>query len=433
MRILTNGFPTNLPDSETISQGGPANFARLFINHIIESHLEHRWVGVVMERAPSNVASIKEIFSSSFRCYFRLRVPAPALQRILKAKKGTESAVVLKAPIQRLVELIEQEKPDVVFLNGFGLLNWMLLKAAERTGTPVVIQHAGIWHKELGLHKQLYSEQGRKLMEEMEREATRIAAVEIFLNGWSRDYYRSVVAPGDVRRTEIIPLPFDFTTFRQLSETIRTSQFEFDATVVHIGVIARWDEIKNHTAILEMAKEAEKRKLPWKFHAVVEIPDTKKHDKASREYRQYIDVIKPLDRAGISDFCRSVDLLILPSLFDVSPTVVLEAIALETPIAISPTVGYVEDFMACDAASWVVNPSNAAMAVDALQNITGKKMPLRLRERLLEIHDHRMVFSKYLEIFSGANVRGLPMGEVIKVLWRQEISRFFPTYNHLSK
>ena len=301
MRILSNGFPTNLPDSETISQGGPANFARLFINYIIASHLDHQWVGVVMERG-SEGAHMKEVFASNFRRYFSLEIPAQTLRDITKAKKVSDPTQILAEPIALLVECIRLQKPDVVFLNGFGLLNWMLLKAAEEVGVPVVIQHAGIWTKELDVHQDLYSEHGRAMMEQMEKDSTRVASVEVFLNRWSRDYYRLRVASGDVRKTEVVPLPFDFETFRALSMQKDTSLFRFRKAEKHIGIIARWDDIKNHDAIVAIAKEAHTRGLPWRFHAVVEIPEKMQSSEKVREYKEYVSVVDPLDRAGVGRY-----------------------------------------------------------------------------------------------------------------------------------
>ncbi len=424
MRILTNGFPTNLPDSETISQGGPANFARLFLNHIIASHLDHQWAGVVMERNP-HVCDIKRIFTSNYRRYFRLDVTAQSLRDITKAARASDPEHILAKPINLLVKLMQEEKPDVVFLNGFGVLNWMLLKAAEKTGIPVVIQHAGIWTKELAVHEDLYSAHGRAMMEQMEKDSTRIAAVEIFLNRWSRDYYRLHVAAGDLRKTEVVPLPFDFSMFRALSAQKDTSLFRFKKNEKHIGIIARWDDIKNHDAIVAIAQEARKRNLPWRFHAVVEIPEKLQSSKKAREYKEYVTVVDPLNRTGVSDFCRSVDMLFLPSLFDVSPTVVLEAIALDTPIAISPNVGYVQDFLETGAEEWVIDVSDIEQATNALSCIMGREMPDALKKRLFEIHDHRKVFARYLELFAGANVRGLPFKEVFPILWKQEMQRMF--------
>ena len=426
MLILSNGFPTNLPDSEKVSQGGPANFARLFINHLLSSNADHRWVGVMLESTHSGSVRLKEVFSSNYRGYYRLYVPKSYINKVTRAKyDNIDPADVWQKPIGQLTKLIQQEKPDVVFLNGFGILNWMLLKAAKQANIPVVIQHAGIWTKELEIHKDHYSEHGRQLLKEMEKDSTQLSAVEIFLNRWSRDYYHNNVAKGEIRKTEVIPLPFDFASFKQLSAGEGTSIFDFDKQFFHIGIIARWDEIKNHKAVLGLAKCAHDKKLPWQFHAVVDIPNTKKYKKDKLEYERYVDVVAPLDRAGISDFCRSIDLLFLPSLFDVSPTVVLEAVALGTPIAISPNVGYVHDFITCGGSAWVINPTHAERAIESISRIKNKKMPAALKKRLLSIHDHRKVFPAYLEIFAEARIREMPLVEAIRTLWYQNIEHYF--------
>lgn len=427
MRILSNGFPTNLPDSENISQGGPANFARLFINYILTSGAEHHWVGVMLEGVLSNDTVLEQVYSSTYRSYYRLQMPKASLASVLQAESVVDPRTVWAEPISVLSRFIQEQKPDVVFLNGFGILNWMLLQAADKNGVPVVTQHAGIWTKELGIHKDRYSKIGRALLEQTERDSTRMSAVEIFLNQWSKEYYQEHVAQGDERKMEIVPLPFDFASFNQLSTTDAPSRFDFDTKTFHIGVIARWDEIKNHKALLAMAKAAHAAKLPWRFHSVVDIPE--KYADERREYEQYVDVVPPLDRAGISDFCRSVDLLLLPSLFDVSPTVVLEAVALDTPIAISPTIGYVSDFIKYGAEAWVINPEDANAALKAIERIMYKNMPFALRKRLLDIHDHKKVFATYLEIFTSAKLRGLSMGKVVQILLGESIAQFVPGSN----
>lgn len=428
MRILSNAFPTNLPNSEAISQGGPANFAKLFVQYIADTNAPHEWVGVMLEAMPDpSAVRLQAVFKTAQRSYHRLRVPKSMINSVTKSQDNTDDAAVLWAkPIARLERFIREQRPDVVFLNGFGILNWMLLKAARGAGVPVVTQHAGIWTKELRLHRARYSEHGRRMMEGMERESSELSSVEVFLNWWSRDYYRTHVAFGPLRTSEVVPLPFNFYSFEKLSAGEKPVRFGFDRKKRHIGIIARWDEIKNHAAVLAMAKAASQKKLPWQFHAVVDIPAQYADEKAA--YERYVDVVAPLDRAGISEFCRSVDLLMLPSLFDVSPTVVLEAIALDTPIVISSTVGFVRDFVSSDAAAWIIDPADTAAAVQSIAKIMGKEMPAELKERILKKHDHRAVFAEYLQLFEEAHLRELPLLEVIKLLWWQEWARLMPWF-----
>lgn len=376
----------------------------------------------MLEGVHSDSILLEEVFASTYRSYYRLSVPKPFISSVLRTTNLVDPLKEWAEPISRLAAFIEEQHPDVVFLNGFGILNWMLLQAAQKTGVPVVIQHAGIWTKELNIHKDQYSEIGRTLMEQMERDSTKLSAVEIFLNRWSKEYYHAHVTVGETKRTEIVPLPFDFASFNQLSASIKNSQFNFDKKIFHIGIIARWDEIKNHKAILALAKSARAKRLPWQFHSVVEIPE--KYAAEKKKYERYVDIIPPLDRVGISDFCRSVDLLLLPSIFDVSPTVVLEAMALNTPIVISRNIGYVSDFEKHGAQDWIIDADNTDSALQAIRKIAKKSMPSGLRNRILTAHDHKKVFADYLNIFAGAKLRGQPFDKIVRTVLKESLDEF---------
>lgn len=401
MLILSNAFSTNLPNSEQVSCGGPANFARSFVNYILENHSEHAWLGLILDDiSTSSPSRLYKVFSSTQRNYFKLRAHKNLFKSILYAKENdSDPRKILNAPILRTIKLIKKEKPDVIFLNGFGILNWMLLKAGQESGVPVVIQHAGIWTKELTLHKDRYSTLGLKILKNMEKESTSLVQKEIFLNLWSKDYYCKNVAEGSEQKTVIIPLPFNFQGFEEMRDKEIPSKFIFNNKVMNVGIIARWDKIKNHPAVLKMATVAKKKNLPLQFHSVVEIPNRKEFEKERLKYAKYINIVLPQDRVGISNFCQSVDMLILPSLFDVSPTVVLEAIATETPIMISSHVGYVNDFENYGGKAWIIDTKNVEQAVDQILALKDKKMPQKLKDRIIFLHDHNKVFAHYIKIF----------------------------------
>ncbi len=401
MKILSNAFPTNMPDSEKVSQGGPANFAWLFKNYIV-SNTKHSWVGLLFENVKTGPKNCKKAYSFKQCDFYRLRIERALLKTIVSTKKKIDPEVVLKKPIRQIIKLIKAQKPDVIFLNGFGIYPWILLKAAELSGVPVVIQHAGIWTKELNVHKKLYSTEGRKVMERMEKDATKIASHEVFLNEWSKRYYNENISKLDNKKTSIIPLPFDFVSFKKLNSCNEAPLFNFSKKKIHIGLIARWDEIKNHKAVLAMAKEAKKQNLPWVFHSVVDIPDTANYRKEKNEYAKYIDIIPSLHRLGISQFCNAVDMLILPSIFDVSPTVVLEAIASNTPVVISPNIGFAHEFKIYGGEKWVVDFNNTALALKHIKKLFGKEMPKLLKKRIKKNHKFDNVFDNYLRVFSTA-------------------------------
>src|SRR3989338_5323260 len=132
MRILSNAFPTNMPDSEKVSQGGPANFARFFTNYLI-NNTRHSWVGLVFNSAPCKTIKCQKIYSFQQRDFYRMQMPVDMLRAIVKANKKCDPEMVLEKPIKKIVRLIEIVKPDIIFLNGFGIYNWILLKAGEIT------------------------------------------------------------------------------------------------------------------------------------------------------------------------------------------------------------------------------------------------------------------------------------------------------------
>jgi glycosyltransferase involved in cell wall biosynthesis len=387
-----------MPDSENVSQGGPANFAKLFHSYL-QANTKNRWIGLMYQTTKTSKTLITNTYNFNRRNYYKLSLPKKTLKNVTQAIELKDPSKILKKPIDLLLDVINDRKPDIVFLNGFGLINWILLKAANKAGVPVVIQHAGIWTKELEIHKSTYSKFGRKIMEIMEEDSTRFTNGEVFLNEWSRDYYCKNIARRNDDNTCIIPLPFNFANFKRLGGKKDESQFYFDLKKFHIGMIARWDDIKNHKLILALAKEIEKNGLPWQIHVITDIPDLPKYQKIKNEYEKYIDVVAPLDRSGISDFCNSVDLLIQPSLFDVSPTVVLEAIASKTPIAISENVGYVSDFKKYGAKDWILS-NKAAMIISQIKKIANQPMPTKLRRHLRSAHDNNKVFAAYLKLFT---------------------------------
>ena len=398
MKIFSNGYPTNMPNAEAVSQGGPANFARLF-STFVTSNTSHSWVGIMVSHSKSKTIRIKKSFSFPQRDYFKFYLPKKYYRLITQANKVADPAIILEKPIKRLASLIKKENPDVVFLNGFSLFNWILLKAAVEAKVPIAIQHAGIWTKELNLYKHIYTKAGLKIMKQMEKDSTYLCSAEVFLNTWSRDYYQKHVAKKISGTVGIIPLPFDFASFASLPKSQKKSVLSHLRPGLKIGTIARWDRIKNHKAFLSLARAAKREGLPWQFYSVTKIPENTRFAASKKSYEKNIKVVRSLDRVGIYDFCRAMDLLILPSLFDVSPTVVLEAVSVKTPIVISGNVGYAHDFKESGAKDWVIDFKDIKKAKEKIKKIMQKPLPQTLQNQIKVNHGHEKVFLSYLNLF----------------------------------
>lgn len=396
MIIFSNEYLSNLPKSKHPAKGGPANFAKRFKKFLKGDKTKHRWIGIIFQCSQITAPKLKKILTSNQETYYLLNLPRDWFKKIEQAKKPIDPEKIFAPAINSIARILTKSKSEIVFLNGYALTNWLILRAAAQANIPIAIQHAGIWTKELEMYKDFFSSAGKKMMKEMEQEISKLASAEIFLNDFSRRFYVKNVAHPQKNKTHIIPLPLDFDNY-YYSRHPRWPHNNIEN--LEIGIISRWDRIKNHEAILALAKEASRRKLPWRFYAVTTIPDTSKKKQFKSAYRKYVKLVPPLDQKGVEKFCQLSDLIIVPSHFDVSPNVVLESVACGTPVAISTNVGFVDDFKSCDARDWIIDFSNPTKAIKAIDKITGKKMPSTLVRNLKNKHKSSRVFKSYLRLF----------------------------------
>ena len=137
-----------------------------------------------------------------------------------------------------------------------------MLEAAAREGLPIVIQHAGIACIEYKIYQHLYTDAAREILLEMERDIVRQASKQIFLNEYSRQVFSKQVSRLRKHQSIVIPLPYEIKEWEQAA---RKKPRRIEKREVVIGCVARWDLIKNHAAVLDLARAAHKQGLPWRF------------------------------------------------------------------------------------------------------------------------------------------------------------------------
>ncbi|MCR4322570.1 MAG: glycosyltransferase family 4 protein [Candidatus Azambacteria bacterium] len=389
MIILSNDYTSNTPSSRIKSQGGPAAFAKIFSRYVTARG--HQWVGIIEKTDTRKVFRHQKKEYSKKRTYVEVRYNRKYITHITKATKNIDPCEVLSPRIIHLAKVIRSISPDIIFLNGFSLSSWVLMMAGHMAGIPIVMQHAGIWGKEIKMYSDWFPSAARKILYEMERDISRFADHEIFLNKRSWQAYNESVAQVGAHRATVIPLPYASFVYHEK----KRKKDAYD-----IGIVARWDRIKNHEAFLRVAKKAHEKKMPWTFHAVTSIPDTSTKKKFKDEYRKFISVKKPMDRKGITRFYKKMDLMILPSHFDVSPFVVIEAAMEGTTTLISPNVGHADEYKKAGAQKWVIDFSDVAAVVRRIQKIISTAPPKKLIRSFEKLHNPERVCSQYLQLFT---------------------------------
>lgn len=398
MRILSNDYISNLPKSKHIAHGGPANFARPFSSYV--ANAGHKWIGVIFQTKELKTPTIKKKSSDQDKTHYIFSTQKSNLDSFMQLKRRCEPSDYFKLEITALRSFIRRTKPDILFLNGYSVFAWLLLEAAKQEQLPIVIQHAGISQIEFKLYAHLYSTAARAMVLDMERDIVNTASKQIFLNDYSLKYFCKNVANVPKKQSIVIPLPYN-QAFAETAAIASNANNQDTKRNITIGCIARWDRIKNHLAILKLAKEAKIQKLPWAFKSVTKIPDTKIQIRFKQAYRKAIEIVPPMKFTELIPFYQSLDLVILPSIFDVSPTVIMEAALLDKTTLISPTVGWTSEYKSNGMNDWIVDFSNPKIVIKRIQKILKQKNLTRFSKYIKAKHAPKTVFNEYLRVFKS--------------------------------
>lgn len=396
MRILSNDYATTGANGKTVHHGGPANFTKPFSEYI-SSH-GHEWIGVIHRYEKIQTSKISKASDEKRKICYTLSSPKKQLDGFMQSPKARDPRKCFAKQIQAIRDLIKRTSPDLLFLNGFSVFAWTLLEAARHEQLPIVIQHAGISKVEFKLYSHLYSKAAVSMVHAMERDIVAYASKQIFLNEFSRDYFKKHVCDVPENQATIIPLPYPEAFKKRIKTVKRRPNVSGHKS---IRCVARWDRIKNHDAILKIAKAAKRQSLPWKFEVVTRIPDTPVRSAFKRSYRKYINIIPPMPNEELVSFYKDADIVILPSLFDVSPTVVMEAAIAGKGTAISPCVGWVSEYKSTGLDHWIVDFKKTEQAITQIKRLLNSRTPTQFKKMIETLHEPKRIFRSYLTLFKS--------------------------------
>ena len=388
MIILSNDNKGNIPGDTAVITGGTARFARDFSERVIASG--HGWVGVFQDTEDCAYNSTLNNLG-----YFGIGTRRGITTDFLTLNVEIDPYIYFKPEIDAVIARIEENNVDVIFINGAWVFTWILYAAAKIKNIPYVVQHAGIFVVEMQYFTFETSEIGRQMCKKMISGIAKDAKANIFLNAFDQEQFTKTTT-SDIANPVIIPLPYGDGLFPQ---EIVAKQ----STPIQIGCVARWDPIKNHVGLLEFAREVNTQKLPWVISCVTTIPDTQMKIDFKNAYRENIRVVPPMNRVELLDFYRSMNLMILPSHFDISPTVVLEALSVGVPTVISPNVGWVSEYIEAGMSEWIIDFGNPKESIEKIELLLEGKDWSEvsvLSQKVTVSHESSHIFTRYLELFT---------------------------------
>lgn len=389
MKVLGNDYLSNLPGARRKGQGGPARFSSQLVKALASAG--DRYVGIATKNVGAAEPSVQTAGRRDGARYYRLKFPRVLFLAVTRAKRPVSPRRVLQPVIDEYKRLIAKEKPDVVFINGFNVHVWPLLVAAYESHVPIILQHAGVWQKEIEAYADRFPAGARRMFLAMERDIPRLATVEVFLNETSKRVFQSVVARVPRAKSVVIPLP--------MTEHVSNFKRRKPEKTIRIGVVARWDRIKNHEAILALAKRIKERGLPWETHVISRLPPISKNLRFAREYRKHVDVHRPTDHAGVLQFFRSMDIALLPSHFETAGAVVLEADSQNLGTIISKTVGWADTYRKTGNSAWIADFSRPDQVIKKIERLAGTHLSSAFRSFVRKYHRPARVFRAYLNLF----------------------------------
>jgi glycosyltransferase involved in cell wall biosynthesis len=394
IKIFTHYYPQilfNLP-----IHGGPSRQLKEFQAYLDSQDHKYQLIGLTIDTDESRPTGLDKNVTEK-NIFYRLGMPGLKYMEDIKTFKSLDDVrQKFSAIIDATAQIIQEEKPDVVFLNGFSWTVWLMLQAINQSRVPVVCVRSGIATKEFKIYKDFFGENGTKVLLEMEKSVNAENFYNIFLNEFSKEIYENEALGKKCEQAFIIPLSVG-------KDYLQTEPEEKTASPkIRIGTVARWDRIKNHQAFLNIACKADEKKLPLEFFSVTSIPETNINKEMKNEYRRLIKVLSPMPVKELINFYKNIDALLCPSHFDVSPTVVFESLLCGTPVLISENTGQKDLFQKFGIGDWVMDFSDTNKVIEKIQTIKPSQIPKNLISYLKENHSDEAVFSKYLEIIETA-------------------------------
>ncbi len=283
--------------------------------------------------------------------------------------------------VESTKDILREERPDVVLVNGTYYASWILSRAAHELNLPVVVRYAGVLKREVGNLGIL----PRRRLLAYEREIASQAHIAVFPSEICRTVVETEVLGESKKDGVVIPNPAE----RGVPVPKRRKAATFT-----IAAVGRWTTVKNFPAFVALHKEL--RRTRWKHEAILV---TTTIDRAREEVPRTIQTRPAMDTPQLRAFYRSVDLIVVPSHFETFSNVAAEALLLGTPVLVSESVGFADILKAAGLKRMVIptfdDPQAAAAAVRRLAKtkLTAKERaavaalidPARVHDRLLRV------------------------------------------------
>lgn len=309
--------------------------------------------------------------------------------------KGKELSISIisesyKNIIDTYTRIVCDIKPDVILINGDGILSWCLLQAARRyKQAKIFVHYHGILCKEIS-H---WPERDKLLVSIMERDFMGNDISYIFPSCLAKETVEIEVFGEKILKNKSIiiqnPISDEFIEHSERNrDSVRNSGRK-------IGIIGRWQKLKTSVNFIVALSECNNLlKEPFQITLVTDKKSTEIMEKYPKIGK--VSFRKPMDREKLINFYTNQQVIICHSNFETYGNVAQESIVLGTPAFVSINMGVCETLKKAGLNSLVVDFDSLIIddLLNRIQAFTTSSLPDKAISNLRKISGHN-IFLKY--------------------------------------
>ena len=286
---------------------------------------------------------------------------------------------------KKLAELIKIEQPDIIQANAGDTLKYAVLsKLVYRWKVPIVSRNAS----EVGRY--LKSSVHKKLNSFFYRQ---VAAVYSVSEASQKDLLAHF--PFLKNRTQVLPIGIEE------SNDIKLLDFS-DAQASHIVHIGGFSFEKNHEGLIQIFERVKQKASSVKLHLVGDGPLRSKIEKIVQQKKLQQDVHFHGFVNNPLDYIKTADVLVLPSIIEGLPGVILDALYCETPV-VAYNVGGVSEVVN-EETGWLIDKNEKEKFATAVLSIIkntdqAEQRSLRAKKMINENFKNKNIALKFMNAY----------------------------------
>jgi len=304
---------------------------------------------------------------------------------INNAKDLAEVEKKYEEVISSYQNVIKNEKPNLILINGTYFMPWCLFIASKRENVPVVLHYHGVLSKEV----ESWGEKQRKIFLDMEKSFDKNNIFYIFPSKITKGVVEKEVFKHKIKKSAIIPNPVSNHFFEEKNKIEKKN----------IGIVSRWSGVKNVKFFKKLADYNQKNGNKFVINI---ITDLDKDNKTYKELSKLVTFHKPKTNKNLASFYKNMGVIISPSHFETYGNVAKESLASGTPAIVNPNMGVSETFNVLGLNDWIINFDSVKFVYEKIETVMGKTVNDNIRNKMKKLYTPHKIFNELVSILISA-------------------------------